>query len=309
MDRSNDLEFMKEYLFNAMTFEKYVYTWSNALNSANNIVAMNSNQKDKEKSYLEKIELDLSGLESKYSKGRAETRSNIPKAIILWPLTIFLAFLYMFCLKNDHMFSCILIAIAFFVSLICASGYSSGWSKHSEKNEIKEKERLLDEKSRVTAFYYKYDEKTNLATAERIKIENNLNEVQSTLEDLYSQNVLPECYRNFVAVATMYQYIVTGRCACVKGHGGIYDTYEKDLRMNLIITNLQRINEKLDRIIENQNMLYRQMREANENLSLINKELKDISEKTSNIERSSAMSALAQHQTAAILDYNSSKHW
>lgn len=187
--------------------------------------------------------------------------------------------------------------------------YSSGWSKFSKDNEEKEKNRLLDEKIRKTKFFYEYDAKLVLAYQEKSKIEKSLNEANAVLTEIYSHNVLPKCYRNFVSVSTMYQYIATGRCICIKGHGGIYDTYEQDFQRNLIITNLQQINAKLDEIIENQMMLYQQMKDANSTLNSINKELQNLGESASRIEAYSATAALAQEQTLAAVKYRSNVIW
>ena len=86
----------------------------------------------------------------------------------------------------------------------------------------------------------------------------------NSLDKLYSENILPQQYRNIVAVTTMLQWLSSGRCTEIYGHGGLFDTYENDLKMNMIIGRLDEISSKLDAIMENQNMLYNEIRRGNE---------------------------------------------
>lgn len=118
------------------------------------------------------------------------------------------------------------------------------------------------------------------------------------LAEFYAEDVLPEKYRNFSAVATMYEYLHTGRCTIIRGHGGIFDTYEYDRKLGLIIENLVSINAKLDQIAANQRMLYDELREANRTLSGISSSLSSIEKSSAEIASNSAISAAADQRTA-----------
>ena len=90
------------------------------------------------------------------------------------------------------------------------------------------------------------------------------NRIHQDLINLYSENILPEKYRNFPAVATMYQWLDIGICTKLYGHGGLYDRYENYLMQNQIISRLDDINSKLDLVIENQRCLYDEVKRGNE---------------------------------------------
>lgn len=91
-----------------------------------------------------------------------------------------------------------------------------------------------------------------------------VNTAQQNLNRLYSENILPAQYRNMIAVATMYQWLCSGRCTEIYGHGGLFDTYEYDKKMGMIISTLGEINDKLDTVISNQNELYNEVVRGNE---------------------------------------------
>lgn len=86
----------------------------------------------------------------------------------------------------------------------------------------------------------------------------------NSLSALYNENILPAQYRNIAAVTTMYQWLKSGRCTEIYGHGGVFDTYENDLKMNMIIGRLDEISFKLDVIASNQEMLYQEIKRGNE---------------------------------------------
>lgn len=78
----------------------------------------------------------------------------------------------------------------------------------------------------------------------------------------YSANVLPAKYRNLIAVGSMYEYLYTGRCTTIAGHGGMYDTFEHDRQMN-------EANRKLGTIIEQNQIIIEQNMQIIANTELI----------------------------------------
>ena len=90
-----------------------------------------------------------------------------------------------------------------------------------------------------------------------------------TLDKLYSMNVIHPKYRNFLAVSQLYEYIETGRAFTLEGHEGAYNLYENELRQNIIIMQLDRIQEQLEEIKRNQQMIYSAICETNNLLANI----------------------------------------
>ncbi len=112
-----------------------------------------------------------------------------------------------------------------------------------------------------------------------------VNIAQQNLNKLYSENILPAQYRNMIAVATMYQWLCSGRCTEIYGHGGLFDTYEYDKKMGVIISTLGEINDKLDTVISNQNELYNEVVRGNEIAEKTYQSVRNIEHNTDKIAR------------------------
>jgi len=90
-----------------------------------------------------------------------------------------------------------------------------------------------------------------------------LEQTKGVLRKLYSLDILHASYRNMVAVASIYQYYDTGRCTTLKGHEGAYNLFENERRMNMIISQLNIVIEKLDEIKASQFALYSAIKDGN----------------------------------------------
>ena len=77
-----------------------------------------------------------------------------------------------------------------------------------------------------------------------------------TLDRYYSIDLIYPKYRNLVAMCSIYEYFHSGRCDSLTGHEGAYNIYESEVRFGMILTKLDDIGSKLDRIKENQSILY-----------------------------------------------------
>lgn len=82
------------------------------------------------------------------------------------------------------------------------------------------------------------------------------NETLDILKTYYDLNIIFPKYQNLVAISSIYEYLLSGRCHQLEGHGGAYDTYEYESRLDKIITQLDDVIERLDEIKENQYQLY-----------------------------------------------------
>lgn len=88
------------------------------------------------------------------------------------------------------------------------------------------------------------------------KINPQLEETKSALEELYSINIIHPKYRNLIAIASFLEYFETGRCTQLEGHEGAYNIFENEVRLDMIITNQNQIIESLDQVKQNQYTLY-----------------------------------------------------
>lgn len=86
---------------------------------------------------------------------------------------------------------------------------------------------------------------------------------KKALQDMYSLNVIFPKYRNFVMLCSLYEYLSSGRCMALEGHEGAYNLLEQEMRMDLIITKLDRAILQLDEIRSNQFALYSVVQESN----------------------------------------------
>lgn len=59
-----------------------------------------------------------------------------------------------------------------------------------------------------------------------------------------------------MAVCSICEYLESGRCSELSGPDGAYNLFEMEIRMNLVITQLNSVISKLDQIQANQVMLY-----------------------------------------------------
>lgn len=73
---------------------------------------------------------------------------------------------------------------------------------------------------------------------------------EKLLTQLYAQDIIHPKYRNFLAIAQIYEYFDTGRCTELGGANGAYNLYESELRQNIII-------DRLDVIVSQLQMLNR----------------------------------------------------
>lgn len=138
---------------------------------------------------------------------------------------------------------------------------------------------------------------------ERENIKKYFAENQQYLNKLYSFQVLPQKYRNLTAVGTMLEYLLTGRCTCIKGFGGIYSTYEDDVWKQQVLESLNEILNTLDRIESTMNCIFHEMQTTNSILRSINYSVQNIEKSSRETAHNTAISAAYDKQTAAATSY------
>ena len=107
--------------------------------------------------------------------------------------------------------------------------------------------------------------------------------VKDTLDKLYNMNIIYSKYRNMVAIASFYEYYLSGRCSRLTGHEGAYNIYENELIGKIIIGKLDDIICRLDEIKRNQYMLYNKLTLSNQKVDRLTSELKWASDKIEDI--------------------------
>lgn len=106
----------------------------------------------------------------------------------------------------------------------------------------------------------------------------NLRKTQVILGQYYQKGIIYQKYRNFIAVSSFYEYLESGRCSTLEGHEGAYNTFENEIRQNLILTKLDEIIVELKNIQRNQYMLYTAIEQSNRKLDKYNKNMMTLKE-------------------------------
>lgn len=127
---------------------------------------------------------------------------------------------------------------------------------------------------------------------------------------MYSYDILFEKYRNFVAISSLYEYLVSGRCETLEGPHGAYNLFENEIRMDMVISHLKQVIVSLEEIKQNQYMIYSAINESNRQLSNLNcsmdravNSLKEIESSNKNIE--SYMAEISEN--TEVIAYNTER--
>ena len=107
-------------------------------------------------------------------------------------------------------------------------------------------------------------------------------------------------HKNFVAISSFYEYFASGRCSTL---GEAYNKYEEELRLNLIITELDIIITKLEQIKNNQFMLYDAINKSNDTNKKILSTMKSIGNQNDDIMRNATITAYNSSITAQNTEY------
>lgn len=130
-------------------------------------------------------------------------------------------------------------------------------------------------------------------------------------EELYACNVIFPKYRNFVALSTFYEYLMTGRCSALEGADGVYNLYESEVRANLIIAKPTDVVQPLEEIKDNQYTAYSQLRAVNSSLDKLNTRMNEANKALTDIKQTGeTMSGYMQDvaSNTAVIAYYSKKN-
>ncbi len=335
--------YMKEYLKYALEFEKYVYIWSNAMAQTNKQLTDIRSRKNSIQQAQLSAQKQLSTLDYDFEQYEKQEQSEILKhkkrskiwliATMIWlAFSVIVAIGFVFLnpdISKSDIFTKIIFFIfiagmyfclSFFIGPICLYQHRKNRKiykrlKNKAQNNslnLKDKKQniLLAESKRATAQLQAItiiEENDVVKKQNEISIE--LQKAKRNLSEIYSLNVLPSKYRNFNAVATLYEYLDTGRCNIIQGHGGIYDTYEIERISLEQLAQMVMMNQTLNRIEDNQRYICNELRVANQALSSINSSLKSIEKTNKEIAKNTAISAIANQQTAKATSWLAWSAW
>lgn len=343
----NSIVYMKGYLKFALEFEKNVYIWSQAMNKANSRMKQIyserkslEDRKTKTKNHLDSLgasnERQRIQKESEAANYRNKAKNNLiaiaVSLIVLFILGLILGYAVInqpdVTLSIPEKFVMPLLGFAtmiigsLFTGLLpaCLGRYVSN-KKYAASLEEEAKELASGDSCRRKEILLRELE----SEAENDWIVNNIEEAvvverqeeiqkaliaaKNNLMQIYSENVLPQKYRTLTAVATLYEYLETGRCNTIQGHGGIYDTYEVEKIHLAQLQQMVQMNETLSRIEDNQRYICQELRQANRTLSSINASLSEIEKTNAEIAKNTAISAVANQQTAAAAQWMAWRTW
>ena len=156
------------------------------------------------------------------------------------------------------------------------------YEKLEEKNNLILKEKELKLKDFEDNYDSKFDEQLSenksYKNIKKIKYEldyiNLILQKDIELENkLYSYEIIYGKYRNFVAITSFYDYLMSSRCEKLEGTNGAYNLFEQESRSNIIVEKLDKIISSLEEIKSMQYCIYNQMNIINKSLELINNQL------------------------------------
>ena len=192
--------------------------------------------------------------------------------------------------------------------IVCAAiGWGIPWfiSNSINNNKMKQKKSELAQKNELIK---KGNERNTLSANKKNKIisssvsklKSALANTQTELDNLYSSNVIYPKYRNLIAVASMYEYIDSGRCNDLEGADGAYNIYELEVRLDRIITRLDVIISNLEQIKANQYYLYTAINNLKPQIDNVVNKIKENTKKLDAVAVNTAITAY----TAQVIERN-----
>lgn len=343
----NSISYMKGYLKHAVEFEKYVYIWSRAMEDVNERMGQIYSErrklmgaKDAIKNKLNSLD-DINERQRKYKEHEAARYRKKKKNTLVTTFVILGVLFFLGCgighmllkdpnatfiIPRDSVIPVIglvvMIAGSLFTGIlpICigvflknknkATRYEKEAKELASKSSCRRQEIILQakESEAETEWSGNMMEETVISKRQE-EIYEELQNAKNNLLQIYSENVLPQKYRTLNAVVTLYEYLETGRCNIIQGHGGIYDTYEVEKIHLAQLQQMIQMNETLSRIEDNQRYICQELRQANYILSEINSSLHMIEKTNAEIAHNTAISAVANRQTAAATQWMAWRAW
>lgn len=331
---TNSVSYMKEYLKHAITFEKNVYVWSNAMRKMNARVediyrerAMLESDKEKASQKLKSLKSTNEALLKKNKQDAVKYKKrtkvsmtvmivsmivfallgcgigamilNDPGTTLLIPRAIVIPLFAIVMLVVGPLFTGVVpICLGIYIYSKNKASKAENEAKVLSSNEhLKQQESMLkDQIDKLELEWVDNVIRESIINQDQEEIKEQLKIAQRNLDQIYSMNVLTsDEYKNLTAVTTLYEYLETGVCDRINGSGGIYDTYRRE-KIELERLRLQcEMNETMK---DTKRMISREMQQVRETVQGFGDSLREISRTNAEIAQNTAISAAANQQTA-----------
>lgn len=142
-------------------------------------------------------------------------------------------------------------------------------------------------------------------------------ESRTTLQKIYDRGIIFPKYRNLIMMCSIYEYFCSGRCTTLEGHEGAYNVLEMEIRLDRIITQLDKVIAQLGAIQQNQYVLYSAIQESNQRseqllasvnqlvggVQELNSQSRIMGDRLSSLQQSSALTAYHAERVQKELSY------
>ena len=135
------------------------------------------------------------------------------------------------------------------------------------------------------------------------RLNTSMHQTAQMLKQYYQLGVIFPKYRNIIAVSSFYEYLLSGRCNMLTGHEGAYNIFENEIRLNRIITQLDMVIEKIDRIRDTQFELYLAISESNKKANQIISQLTEVKNNSDRIAYNTGISSYNSQIIAQNSEY------
>ena len=331
MARCDDVKYMTDYLRQAYTFEKLHETWKEAKSCGEAKLVRINQRKEALNGNYNSLEARINSFDVSAKTQFNQLEKNNKKyrnygLIAICSLLIIFAFMFFRYLPIAGASKAFLTAafitagVSFFpilIGIVMLITYKSKKKKLSESNYMgqaaNQKNSLINNRENIKEEYQRLLMIEKNTNADLSVINNKLSEIKGILYRFYSSDDLAVKYRNFIAVGTMLDYLITGRCIIIRGDGGIIATYEEDLKHKQVIGELNELKQIGYQVLKNQSVMIQNQERIIDDLNDIGRQVGNIergmeraNEKLDSIDKNTAITAVAATQTAANTSYISS---
>lgn len=183
-------------------------------------------------------------------------------------------------------------------SIICSFTYVR-WQKKEQDTQ----KRNLNIKARNKIQKEKNEQQLAILNNELSIVQRERQRTSAALQQYYAKNIIYSKYRNLVAVSSFLDYLQAGNCTALEGPNGAYNKFDIEIRLGVIIQKLDDIITHLDRIENNQYMLYSAIQQSNQNTAKMSSELAKATQHLQQIQNCAEITAYNSRITAQNTEF------
>ncbi len=184
------------------------------------------------------------------------------------------------------------------ISIICPIAYIL-W----QKDEQNTKKRNISIKAHNNQQKQKNERQLAILNNELSIVQRERQRTSAALQQYYAKNIIYSKYRNLVAVSSFLDYLQAGNCTALEGPNGAYNKFDIEIRLGVIIQKLDDIITHLDRIENNQYMLYSAIQQSNQNTAKMSSELAKATQHLQQIQNCAEITAYNSRITAQNTEF------